>query len=74
MQLLQPASAAAFGFEVGQSIPSIQAQVRRFVEHFWKLWRMHYLAQHSAERLEKGNAKFFNLAVGNKVLHKDNFR
>jgi hypothetical protein len=34
MQLLQPASAAAFGFEVGQSIPRIHAQVRQSVEHF----------------------------------------
>jgi hypothetical protein len=34
---------------------------------------MHYLVQHSAERLAKGNAKFFNLAVGDKVLLKDNF-
>jgi hypothetical protein len=32
------------------------------------------LAQHSAERLAKGNAKFFNLVVGDKVLLKDNFR
>jgi hypothetical protein len=73
MQLLQPASAAAFGFEVGQSVPRIHAQVRQSVERFWKLWRTHYLAQHSAERLVKGNAKFFNLAVGDKVLLKDNF-
>jgi hypothetical protein len=73
MQLLQPASAAAFGFEVGQSIPRIHAQVRQSVEHFWKLWWTHYLAQHSAERLARGNAKFFNLAVGDKVLLKDNF-
>jgi hypothetical protein len=29
--------------------------------------------QRSAERLAKGNAKFFNLAVGDKVLFKDNF-
>jgi hypothetical protein len=41
MQLLQPASAAAFGFKVGQSIPRIHAQVRQSVEHFWKLWRTH---------------------------------
>ncbi len=34
MQLLQPASAAAFGFEVGQSIPRIHTQVRQSVEHF----------------------------------------
>jgi hypothetical protein len=74
MQLLLPASAAAFGFEVGQSVPRIHAQVPQCVEHFWKLWRTHYLAQHSAERLAKGNAKFFNLAVGDKVLLKDNFR
>jgi hypothetical protein len=74
MQLLQPASAAAFSFEVGQSVPRIYAQVRQSVEHFWKLWRTHYLAQHLAERLAKGNAKFFNLAVGDKVLLKDNFR
>jgi hypothetical protein len=26
------------------------------------------------ERLAKGNAKFFNLAVGDRVLFKDNFR
>jgi hypothetical protein len=44
MQLLQPASAAAFGFKVGQSVPRIHAQVRQSVEHFWKLWRTHYLA------------------------------
>jgi hypothetical protein len=74
MQLLQPASAVAFGFEVGQSVPRIHAQVRQSVEHFWKVWRTHYLTQHSAERLAKGNAKFFNLAVGDKVLLKDNFR
>jgi hypothetical protein len=37
MQLLQPASTAAFGFEVGQSIPRIHAQVGQSVEHFWKL-------------------------------------
>jgi hypothetical protein len=74
MQLLQPASAAAFGFKVGQSVPRINEQVRQSVEYFWKLWRTHYLAQHSAERLAKGNAKFFNLAVGDKVLLKDNFR
>ncbi len=73
MQLLQPASAAAYGFEVRQSVPRIHAQVRQSVEHFWKLWRTHYLAQHSAESLAKGNAKFFNLAVGDKVLLKDNF-
>jgi hypothetical protein len=64
----------AFGFEVGQSVPRIHAQVRQSIEHFWKLWRTHYLAQHSAERLAKVNAKFFNLAVGDKVLLKDNFR
>jgi hypothetical protein len=74
MQLLQPVSAVAFGFEVGQSLPRIHAQVRQSVEHFWKLWRTHYLAQHSEERLTKGNTKFFNLAVGDKVLLKDNFR
>jgi hypothetical protein len=35
---------------------------------------MHYLTQHAAERLEKSNARFFNLAVGDKVLLiKDNF-
>jgi hypothetical protein len=73
MQLLQPSSAAAFGFEVGQSIPRIHAQVRQSVEYFWKLWRTHYLGQHSAEGLAKGNAKFFNLAVRDKVLLKDNF-
>ncbi len=73
MQLLQPASAVAFGFEVGQSLPCIHEQVCQSVEHFWKLWRMYYLTQHSAERLAKGNAKFFNLAVGDKVLLKDNF-
>jgi hypothetical protein len=32
------------------------------------------LTQRSAERLAKGNAKFFNLAVGDRVLFKDNFR
>jgi hypothetical protein len=74
MQLLQPASAVAFSFELGQSVPRIYAQVHQSVGHFWKLWRMHYLAQHSAERLAKGNTKFFNLAVGDKVLLKDNFR
>jgi hypothetical protein len=74
MQLLQPASAAAFGFKVGQSVPRSNEQVRQSVEYFWKLWRTHYLAQHLAERLAKGNAKFFNLAVGDKVLLKDNFR
>jgi hypothetical protein len=74
MQLLQPASAAAFGFKVGQSVPRINKQVCESVEYFWKLWRMHYLTQHAAERLAKGNARFFNLAVGNKVLLKDNFR
>jgi hypothetical protein len=30
--------------------------------------------QHAAERLAKGNARFFNLAMGDKVLLKDNFR
>ncbi len=74
MQLLQPASAAAFGFEVVQSLPRINEQVRQSVEYFWKLWRTHYLTQHAAERLSKGNARFFNLAVGDKVLLKDNFR
>jgi hypothetical protein len=74
MQLLQPASAAAFGFKVGQSVPRIHEQVRQSVEYFWKLWRSHYLTQHLAERLAKGNARFFNLAVGDKVLLKDNFR
>ncbi len=74
MHLLQPASAMASGFKVGQSIPRIHAQVRQSVKHFWKLWQMHNLAQHSAERLAKGNAKFFNLAVGDEVLLKDNFR
>jgi hypothetical protein len=74
MQLLQPASAAAFGFKVGQSVPRIHEQVRQSVEYFWKLWRTHYLTQHTAERLAKGNARFFNLAVGDKVLLKDNFR
>ncbi len=74
MQLLQPASAAAFGFKVGQSVPRINEQVRQSVKYFWKLWRMHYLVQHLAETLAKGNAKFFNLAVGDKVLLKDNFR
>ncbi len=74
MQLLQPASADAFGFKVGQSVTRINEQVCQFVEYFWKLWRMHYLMQHAAERLVKGNARFFNVAVGNKVLLKDNFR
>ncbi len=74
MQLLQPASAAAFGFKVEQSVPRINQQVRQSVEHFWKLWRTHYLTHHAAERLAKGNARFFNLAVGDKVLLKDNFR
>jgi hypothetical protein len=74
MQLLQPASAAAFGFEVGQSVPRIHEQVRQSVEHFWRLWRTHYLTQCSAERLAKGKAKFFNLAVCDRVLFKDNFR
>jgi hypothetical protein len=73
MQLLQPASAAAFGFKVGQSIPRIHEQVRQSVEYFWKLCRTHYLTQHTAERLAKGNARFFNLAVGDMVLLKDNF-
>jgi hypothetical protein len=74
IQLLQPASAAAFGYKVGQSIPHINEQVCQSVEYFWKLWRTHYLTQHSAERLAKGNARFFNLVVGDKVLLKDNFR
>jgi hypothetical protein len=74
MQLLQPASAAAFGFKVGQSVPRINEQVRQSVEYFWKLRRTHYLTQHSAERLAKGNGRFFNLAVGDKMLLKDNFR
>jgi hypothetical protein len=74
IQLLQPASAAAFGFKVGQSVPRINKQVRQSVEYFWKLWRTHYLTQHAAERLAKGNARFFNLVVGDKVLLKDNFR
>jgi hypothetical protein len=34
MQLLQPASAAAFGFEVGQSVPRINEQVHQSLEHF----------------------------------------
>jgi hypothetical protein len=75
MQLLQPASAAAFGFKVGQSVSRMNKQVRQFVEYFWKLWlNNYYLTQHAAKRLAKGNARFFNLAVGNKVLLKDNFR
>jgi hypothetical protein len=74
MQLLQPASSAAFGFKVGQCIPRIHEQVRQSVEYFWRLWRTHYLTQHAAKRLAKGNARFFNLAVGDKVLLKDNFR
>ncbi len=74
MQLLQTVSAAAFGFKVGQSIPRINKQVPQSVEYFWKLWRTHYLTQHSVERLAKGNARFFNLAVGDKVLLEDNFR
>jgi hypothetical protein len=74
MQLLQPASAVAFGFEVRQSVPRIHEQVPQSVEHFWRLWWTHYLTQRSAERLAKGNAKFFNLAVGDRVLFKDNFR
>jgi hypothetical protein len=74
MQLLQPASTAAFGFIVGQSIPRINEQVRQSVKYFWRLWRTHYLTQHLAERLAKDNARFFNLAVDDKVLLKDNFR
>jgi hypothetical protein len=35
---------------------------------------MYYLTQHSAERLAKRNAKFLNMAVGDKVLLKDNFQ
>ncbi len=74
MQLLQPASAAAFSFKVGQSVPRIHKQVPQSVEYLWKHWRTHYLTQHVAERLAKGNARFFSLAVGDKVLLKDNFR
>ncbi len=74
MQLLQPASAAAFGFKVGQSVPRINEQVCQSVEYFWKLWRTHYLTQHAAERLAKGNTRFFNLAVDDKVLLKDNIQ
>jgi hypothetical protein len=74
MQLLQPASGAAFGFKVGQSIPRIHEQVRQTVDYFWRHWRSLYLTQLTAERLAKGNAKFFNLAVGDKVLLKDNFK
>ncbi len=58
---------------MGQSIPGIHEQVRQSVEYFWKLWRTHYLTQHTAERLAEGNARFFNLAVGDKVLLTDNF-
>jgi hypothetical protein len=74
MQLLQPASASTFGFKVGQSVLRINEQVRQSVEYFWKLWRTRYLTQHATERQTKGNARFFNLAVGDKVLLKDNFR
>jgi hypothetical protein len=66
--LLQPASAAGFGFKVGQSVPRINEQVRQSAEYFWKLWRTHYLTQHAAKRLVKCNARFFNLAVGDKLL------
>jgi hypothetical protein len=34
MQLLQPASEAAFGFQVGQSVPRIYEQTRQSVEYF----------------------------------------
>ncbi len=74
MQLLQPGSTAAFGLKVGQSVPRIHEQVCQSVEYFWKLWRTHYLAQNTAERLTKGNARFFNLALGDKVLLNDSFR
>jgi hypothetical protein len=74
MQLLQPASAAAFGFEVGQSISRTYEQVRQSVDYFWRHWRSHYLTLMSVERLTKGNPRFINLAVGDKVLLRDNFK
>ncbi len=72
MQLLQPPSAAAFAFKMGQSVPRMNKQVRQSVKYFWKLWHTRYLTQHAAERLAKGNARFCNLAVGDKALLKDN--
>ena len=51
MQLLQPTSSAAFGFETGQSIPRIKEQVRQVVEHFWSHWLSDYLTLMSVERV-----------------------
>jgi hypothetical protein len=73
IQLLQAASAAAFCFKVRQSVLCINKQVRQSVQYFWKLLHMHYLTQHAAKRLTKGKARFFTLAVGDKVLLKSNF-
>ena len=58
MQLLQPTSSAAFGFETMQSIPRIQEQVRQGVEHFWRHWLLNYLTLMSLERHNKANPKF----------------
>jgi hypothetical protein len=74
MQLLQPASEAAFCFQVGQSVPRIYEQTRQSVEYFWQHWRSHYLALMSVERLAKGYPRFINLAVGDRVLLRDNFK
>jgi hypothetical protein len=74
MQLLQPASSAAFGFEVGQSISRTYEQVRQSVSYFWTHFRSNYLALMSVERLTKGNPRFINLAVGDRVLLRDNFK
>jgi hypothetical protein len=74
MQLLQPASKAAFGFYVGQSLPRIYEQTSQSVKYFWQHWRSHYLALMSVEQLAKGYPCFINLAVGDRVLLRDNFK
>jgi hypothetical protein len=74
MQLLQPASEAALGFQVGQSVPRIYEQTHQSVKYFWQHWGSHYLALMSVEQLAKGNPRFINLAVGDRVLPCDNFK
>ncbi len=74
MLLLQPASEAAFDFQVGQSVPRIYEQTRQSAEYFWQHWRSHYLALMSVQQLAKGYPRFINLAVGDQVLLRDNFK
>ncbi len=49
-------------------------QTRQSVEYFWQHWRSHYLALMSVEQLAKGYPRFINLAVGDRVLLRDNFK